>query len=719
MKKLFILICSVLSIFSLSAQIIPQPKVENYSSGEFTITNKSCLVYSNANIREAATYLLNYLPFKQMLCSPKTMDGDIVLDINRYIDEEGYKLTIDSKNIRITGGSYAGVFNGIQTLLQLLPAEVYSGNAKFPISVPCCTIEDSPKFAYRGFMLDVARTWIPVDKVKRYIDLMSYLKLNKLHLHLTDDEGWRVEIKSHPELAQIGGFRGGDSPVFPRYGKFDEKWGGYYTQQELKEIVTYAAQRNIEVIPEIDMPGHSKALGAIKGDILCNYTPDTSKTNGLEIRNVWCAAKESNYALIDDIIREMSEIFTSDFIHIGGDEVNMSQWAKCPDCQKLKADKSLENEKQIEDYFIARTTEILTKYGKKPAVWNEAIEGGLLPKSTRVHGWESIKKCLTATSKGYPTIIMPGHYFYFDMKQSASEAGHNWAAIFDAKKVLSFDFAKEGFTAEHLKNVAGIEASFFSEIYIAHNPDSSEYLDYMLFPRLTALSEVAWSHTRRSWDEFYNALKSAHYARMDAQGVTYRLETPTVTYANGALTASVKDGSTLYYTDLRTGKSARYTKSITTASPYNYEFYSKKGSGISKKTGSKEYYARLKPAVTVTTSIPCSAKTPLTNAAKYSNSIVRTTRAAKAGDWIEYRFTEPLTCREIEVQTGHIHLRRCHLLKGYVEVSYDGKNFTHTADLYEGGATIKPNSALRAIRIISTDRSDAEDQIVIQSLKIK
>ena len=206
---------------------------------------------------------------------------------------------------------------------------------------------------------------------------------------------------------------------------------------------------------------------------------------------------------------------------------------------------------------------------------------------------------------------------------------------------------------------------------------------------------------------------------MDAQGITYRLETPKVEYTNGTLTASAADGSTLYYTDLTSGKNYRYTKPIATKAPYNYEFYSKKGSGISKKTGSKEYYARLKPAVTITTSIPCNPKTPLTNATKYTNSIVRTSRAAKAGDWIEYRFTEPLTCREIEVQTGHIHLRRCHLLKGYIEVSYDGKNFTRIADLYEGGATIKPSPALRAIRIVATDRSDAEDQIVIQSLKIK
>ncbi|MBQ9138600.1 MAG: family 20 glycosylhydrolase [Alistipes sp.] len=718
MKKLFILLCALAGFSTLQAQVMPKPKAESYGGGEFTISEKSCLVY-DSSVRNVALYMLDYLPFKQILSSSKVMPGDVQLTVNRLLAEEEYRLTVNKQNIKIEGGSYAGVFNGVQTLLQLLPAKVYNKQSRFPLAVPCCKIDDSPKFSYRGFMLDVARTWIPADKVKRYIDLMSHLKLNKLHFHLTDDEGWRIEILSHPELAQVGGFRGGDSPVFPRYGKFYEKWGGYYTQQELREIVAYAAQRNIEVIPEVDMPGHSKALGAIRSDILCNYTPDKSKTNGLEIRNVWCAAKESNYALIDDIIREMSTIFTSDYIHIGGDEVNMSQWRKCPDCQRLKVEKGLENEKQIEDYFIARTTAILAKYGKKPAVWNEGIEGGLLPKTTRVHGWESIKKCLAATSKGYPTIIMPGHYFYFDMKQSSSEPGHNWAAIFDAKKVLSFDFAKEGFTAEHLKNVAGIEASFFSEIYIAHNPETSHYLDYMLFPRLIALSEVAWSHSRRSWEEFYSALKGKHYARMDAMGVTYRLETPKVTYANGTITATTADGSTLYYTDTRTGKTSRYNKPIATSAPYAYEFVSRKGSGESKKTGSKEYYARLKPAVTVTSSIPCSSKTPMTNAAKYTNSIVRTTRAAKAGDWIEYRFAEPVSCREIEAMTGHIHLRRCNLLKGCVEVSYDGVSFVPAAEFTVAGATIKPTAPVRAVRIVAKSNSDAEDQIVIQSLKIK
>lgn len=718
MRKIIITLAVSLYFVAASAQFIPQPLTVNHSEGEFTITDRSALVY-DSDVREAALYMLGYIPFKQILSSQKALKGDIQLSVNRLMESEQYRITITPDNITIIGGGYGGVFNGIQTLMQLLPPKVYQKSAKLPITLPCCTIEDNPQYSYRGFMLDVARTWISADRVKRYIDLMAHLKLNKLHFHLTDDEGWRIEIKSHPELAQIGGFRGGDSPVFPRYAKFDEKWGGYYTQQELKDIVAYASQRNIEVIPEIDMPGHSKALGAIYPHILCNYTPDHTITNGLEIRNVWCAAKESNYALIDDIIREVSQIFTSPYIHIGGDEVNMEQWKQCPDCQRLKAEKGLQNEKQIEDYFIARTTQILARYNRKPAVWNEAIEGGTLAKSTRVYGWASIRKCLNATAKGYPTIVMPGDYFYFDMKQSPSEAGHNWAAIFDAKKVLSFNLEAQGFTPTHLKSVAGIESSFFSEIYIAHNPESNHYLDYMLFPRLCAMAEVAWCAKPRSWEQFYTTLKQSHYARMDAMRVTYRLETPTVNYYNGTITASTTDGSTLYYTDTRTGRGGKYSKPIVTDAPYAYEFYSKRGCGQSKMTGTSHYFEQLKPTVTVTSSIPCAAKTPISNAAKYTNAIARTTRAGKAGDWVEYRFTEPLKCRQIEAQTGHIHLRRCHFLNGFVEVSHDGKQFTRVADLTDGGATIHPTAPIRALRIVATSRTDAENQVVFQSLKIK
>lgn len=709
----FILISQIVS----ATEIIPKPVTRNETEYSFVIDELTSLVYEYG-LCDAAAYLLEYVPLRRYSVIPDGTNA-VVLKTDGNMAAEEYALNVGTDGVTITGGSYGGVFNGMQTFLQMLPPKIYSKHCRLPLQIKCGDIADKPKFDYRGFSLDVARTWIPADKVKRYIDLLAYHKINKLHFHLTDDEGWRIELKSHPEFAKTGGFRGGDSPVHPRYDKFDEKWGGYYTQEELRSIVEYARVRNIEVIPEIDMPGHSKALGAIRHDILCGYTPDTSISNGLDIRNVWCAAKESNYALIDDIIREVSGIFTSEYIHIGGDEVNMEQWRKCPDCQRLKREKGLANEKQIEDYFIARVTEILARYGKKPAVWNEAIEGGKLPKTSRVHGWQSIRHCKQSTDKGYPTIVMPGEYFYFDMKQSDGEFGHNWAAIFDAKKVLSFDFDKYGFTDAQRKCVAGLEASFFSEIYIAHSPEKSDYLDYMLFPRLCSFSEVAWSDVKRDWDEFYKMLKDSHYDRMQAMGISFRLSTPKVEYADGIMSASVDDGSTLHYTDERTGKTFVYGKPFVCDAPTRIVFHSEYGTARSRDIGSKEYYAEQKPATTVTTSMPCSEKNPIANAAKYSNSIARTTRAAHRGDWIRYDFAEPVSCREIKAQTGHIHLYRCLFLDGHVEISYDGDKFVRAAELHNGGAVIRPEKPVKSVRIVADGNSDAEDNVVIQSLKIK
>lgn len=715
--KLKLLLAMLLASQALHAEtLIPQPAEQRYEHGKFVINSRTTLVYS-PELRDAAIYLLDYLPLKRL--SPNASSNNFLrLATDPSLAPEEYRLTVNSDGIVVQGGGYGGVFNGIQTLLQLLPDGIYAKNRRLPAEVVHCEISDKPRFDYRGLLLDVARTWIPAERLKRYIDLMAYHKINKLHLHLADDEGWRIEIKSHPELAQKGGFRGGDSPVHPRYAKFDEKWGGYYTRSQMRGIVAYAMARNIEIIPEIDMPGHSRALAAIHPEILCGYTPDTSATNGLDLRNVWCAARESNYELIDDIIRELSEIFPSKYIHIGGDEVDVSQWESCPDCRRLKREKGLQSGAQLENLFISRVSEILSRYGKRPAVWNEAVKGGLLRRSTRVYGWQSMKHCLEAADKGYPTIVMPGEYLYFDMKQSPSEAGHTWAAIFDAKKVLSLDLRKSGFDKRLMERVEGIEATFFSEIYIAHNPESNDYLDYMLFPRLCAASEVAWCGERkRGWDEFYEALKGSHYGRMNSMGIAFRLSTPKVTYADGTLSASVDDGSEIYVTDIRSGKSSRYIKPITTDEPENYIFASRYGKARSRDVAGRER-KRLKPEVSVTSSMPFSAKNPASNAESYSGRIARTVRAAHAGDWILYTFSEPVQCGTIEIGTGHLHLRRCLFLKGRMEISYDGKEFTESVPLHEGSARFAPKRPVRAVRIVAEGNSDAENNVVVQAPKI-
>lgn len=713
MKLKLLLAMLLTSQWLYAGTVIPQPEKQLYGHEKFVINSRTTLAYS-PELRDAAIYLLDYLPLKRL--SPNaSCDNLLRLETDPALAPEEYRLTVGRGGITVSGGGYGGVFNGIQTLLQLLPENIYAKNRRLPAEVPYCDISDKPSFGYRGFLLDVARTWIPADRLKRYIDLMAYHKLNRLHLHLADDEGWRIEIKSHPELAQMGGFRGGDSPVHPRYARFDEKWGGYYTRSQLREIVAYARMRNIEIIPEIDMPGHSRALAAIRPDILCGYSPDTTATNGLDLRNVWCVAKESNYGLIDDIIREISEIFPSKYIHIGGDEVDMSQWEPCPDCRQLKREKGLRSGAQLENLFISRVSGILSKYGKRPAVWNEAVKGGVLRKSTLVYGWQSMKHCLESAGMGYPTVVMPGEYLYFDMKQSPSEAGHNWAAIFDAKKVLSLDLRSSGFDDRRMESVEGIEATFFSEIYIAHNPESNDYLDYMLFPRLCAAAEVAWcGENKRGWDEFYDALKGSHYGRMNSMGIAFRLFTPKVSYSDGVLSASADDGAEIYATNLRTGKSLRYIKPITTDEPENYIFSSRYGKAHSRDVAGRERRL-LKPEVSVTSSMPFSAKNPASNAESYSGRIARTTRAAHAGDWILYTFAEPVKCASISLRTGHLHLRRCLFLKGRMEISYDGKVFAESIPLHDGGAVFEPERPVCAVRITAEGNSDAEDNVVIQS----
>lgn len=718
-RYILLRICLIVSgLVSVQAMygrdFIPSVEQCSYSDGCFRLTEETSLLFEES-LRDIAVYILDYVPFRSF--SQKGDESKVMLRVNPSLGEEAYTISVRQQSVTVSGGSYAGVFNGVMTLFQLLPPRVYSRNMTLPVSIPCCEISDHPRFGYRWLCLDVARTWISVDALKRYVDLLAYHKINKLHLHLSDDEGWRVEIKSHPEFAKVGGFRGGDSPVYPRYDKFDEKWGGFYTQDELRSIVGYAAKRNIEIIPEIDMPGHSKALGNVCPDILCPYTPDTSATNGLDIRNVWCASNESNYRIIEDVIREMSDIFPSRFFHIGGDEVVSSVWDKCPSCRRLKREKGYAETRQLQDYFMSRVIEILSRYGKVPSVWNDGIHGDGLPKSTIVCAWKSQDACMATAGLGFPTIVMTGSHFYLDMKQSEHEYGHNWASITDARKVYSFSFDK--YTEEQLRNVIGVGATFFSEIYIEHNPDSNAYLDYMLFPRLCSMSDVAWrtGSSGRAWDEFYKSLRSTHYERMSAMNIGFRLFPPRVRYENGCLTASVDDGSDLYYSD--GGEWRRYGTSVRTTTPERYLFQSRKGTGESFRVGSDEYYRLQRPATHITSSMEFASDRALERVEKYEGGIARTRRAAHKGDWIQYSFDNCVRAREMFVQTGHVHLRRCLFLSGHVEVSRDGVNFVSVGTLHNGGLDFVPQYEVKAVRVVCDSRSDAEDNVVVASITIK
>lgn len=711
MKRIITLLIMVLAHVALSAHepiIIPTPAKVDYYPGIYAIYPNSSIGTMDDELQPIIDYVC-----QEIGLSESYNNADINLFIDDSIDSDGYTLSVSVNGITIIGGDYGGVFNGIMTLMQLLPTEVYNGGLRGVANVPFCEISDTPRYKHRGFMLDVCRTWIDKEAVMDFIDLLAYHKINCLRLHLTDDEAWRLEIKSHPELAEIGGFRGGDSPIWPRYGKWNERWGGYYTQEDMREIIAYASLRNIEVVPEIDLPGHSLCMATIHPEILCDYTPNTSASFGYDTRSAFCASREENYKLLEDILGEVSELFPSEYIHIGGDEVEMSQWKRCPRCQALMRDNVMDNTSELQQYFMLRLTDILAKHGKKVAVWNEAIEGGRLADDTHVYGWEGIKECREA-ARNYQTVVILGQWFYFDMKQSEREPGHDWAAIFDWRKVYNFSVAAQGFTADEQANILGFEGSFFSEAYVSRNPENADYLHYQVFPRLVALSEIAWSNSdNRNEVQFYQKMIK-HYDRLDAMGVAYRLMPPKIEYKDGLLSASTDDGSKIYYSYENQNIEEVYSIAINTTHPHAYTFVTRRGKACSPEVGVPAHFKTITPVFNITSSMSDRERFSFDKAEGYGR-LARTTRAGDVGDWVMFTFDQPVECRRMKVATGNFQLPRFIFENGYVEISYDGVTFERVGDLNCGMYIIKhPVRPIKAVRITCTSRGNGAEWVSIQ-----
>lgn len=707
---LLIVAMAIASVVATSARgIIPQPRSIVMGEGIFTLSANAKIGCSNMELLPAARYLAEHLHI-----GVTYNGGAIRMLCDASLATEEYRLDISDAGIVITGGGYGGIFNGIQTLLQLLPSGVYGGGNVLPATLAHCTIEDSPRWGHRGFMLDVCRTWMDVETVKEYIDILAYHKINNLRLHLTDDEAWRIEIESHPELAREGGFRGGDAKIWPRYGKWNERWGGYYTKEDIADIVEYARVRNIVVIPEIDLPGHSLCIATLHPEILCRYTPNTASALGYDTRSAFCPANEANYELIEDILAEVCAMFPSPYIHVGGDEVDMSQWRRCPDCQALMSRNGMSSTTELQRYFMERIAAILEANGKLPAVWNEAIDGGTLTAQTRVYGWEGVKECREATAKGYGTIVMPGQYFYFDMKQTPREPGHDWAAIFDWTKVYGFTPQGVGFSATEEANIVGVEASFFSEAYASRNPENSDYLHYQTFPRVVALAEVAWTDSDlRDKEAFYDRMVE-HYARLDAMGVAYRLMPPKVVYRDGKLSVSVDDGSSIYYTCEDGAGEHLYTTPIRTSVPARYAFRSRRGEAMSPVAAVEAHFSTITPAFTITSSMSDREKFSFEKAEGYGR-LARTSRAADVGDWVMFTFDNAVVCRRMKVATGNFQLPRFTFENGYVEVSYDGITFERLGDMECGMYYIEaPTRAIKAVRMTATSRGNGAEWVSIQ-----
>lgn len=703
MKRFFLAVVALVAVtISASAvAIVPQPQSVVEHNNHFVVKSSTTIVCGAKQLAPIASYVQQYLKVDVATSAPKGNYISIALDKN--LAEEEYRLSVSNSRVEIVAGGYGGAFNGVQTLFQLLPSAVYTKNLSLPAQVEGCNVKDKPKFAYRGFMLDVARTFVTKENVLRYIDYIAYHKINKLHWHLTDNQGWRIEIKSHPRLAKVGGFRGGDSPLPATLGKWDEKYGGYYTQDEIREVVAYAKVRNIEVIPEIDLPGHSEALARVYPEVLCNYTnTDLDKNGNYDNRNVVCATKESNYKLLEEILSEVCTLFPSKHFHIGGDEVNMSQWKRCPDCSAWLKKNGYTDGYKLEDMFIGRIQAILAKYGKSPSVWNEAAFGGGLSKDAWVHGWKSPKVCKQVMAKGYPTIFMPQQFFYFDMRQSGREPGAVWGGNFDVRKVYSFDFVKEGFTPEEVATVKGFEAAAWSEAFLSQGGDKSiDFIEYQTFPRLCALAELGWGKNGSGeWNEFHKRLYTRHYDRMADMGINFRVTPPSVNYVDGVLSLLKIDNAKIYYREDGSKRVCQYDGDIKTTTPGKFVFWSEYRGQKSPEVAHSSRYKTIKPTFTLTSSMPAHPKYGFDRVTSYKSE-ARTARTCRKGDWFLYEFEQPVECRAIEFYAGYFAMPSRCFTSGYIEVSEDGKHFKRVADFKDGRVLLENPRPIKAARLVS------------------
>lgn len=510
-------------------QIIPKPKELTITKGRFLLSSNTIIINS-ANLNQEAKYLADMLNsisgIKITLKSSGSKNTNIKLKIDNSIkNNEGYKLSIKYNAIVISGKTNIGVFYGIQTLRQLLPAEIENiGNEISELTIPAVKIIDSPRYKYRGMHLDVGRHFFSVAFIKKYLDLIAMHKMNSFHWHLTEDQGWRIEIKKYPKLTEIGGFRKGTAIGLAGtknapYIYDDVPYGGFYTQEEIKDIVAYAKARHITVIPEIELPGHSSAA-------LAAY-PQFGNTKGpYEVAKRWgifnetFAPTEETFSFLEDILREVMELFPSKFIHIGGDEVLKKEWKESSYAQKVIKREKLKNENELQSYFIRRIEKFLNANNRKIIGWDEILEGGIAPNAT-VMSWRGVEGVIAAAKQHHTVIMTPGTHCYFDYYQVGKE-GQKKEALTGSKryttveKVYSYEPTPSELSAEERKYILGAQGNVWTEYMPTWN-----LVEYNVLPRMTALSEVVWSTKKnRNWEDFHKRLKHI-VKRYDALGYNY------------------------------------------------------------------------------------------------------------------------------------------------------------------------------------------------------
>lgn len=493
--------------------IIPRPQqVKVSNDAPFTLSAKTVISLgtNSQDMKRNANMLASYIEQATGIRPTvgKSKNGTaIVLTIDKTIaNAEGYKLDADAKQIRIAGASAAGVFYGIQTLRKSLP--LVNGKAS-KVSIPAVHIADAPRFAYRGTHLDVSRHFVTVDSVRQFIDMLALHNINRFHWHLTDDQGWRIEIKKYPLLTQIGSKRA-QTVIGHNSGKYDGKpYSGFYTQKQIRDIVKYAADRYITIVPEIDLPGHMQAALAAYPDMGCTGGPYEVWQKWGVSDNVLCAGNDKTLTFIDNVLKEITQLFPSKYIHVGGDECPKTQWQKCPKCQarikalNLEAKDGHSAEERLQSYIITHASNYLKSLGRNTIGWDEILEGGLAEGAT-VMSWRGESGGIAAAKQHHDVVMTPNNYLYFDYYQSLDKANEPLAigGYLPLETVYSYEPMPKELTADEARHIIGVQANIWTEYM-----PTFKQMQYMALPRLAALSEVQWSQPAlKDYNSFTNRL---------------------------------------------------------------------------------------------------------------------------------------------------------------------------------------------------------------------
>lgn len=484
--------------------VVPLPNAIQTMKGEpFTLTKDTRIVYAEGNVdmERNAHFLAEYISEvtgMKVAVATKAGKNDIRLALDKKIvGDEAYTLSVTKKGVQILGKTASGVFYGIQTLRKSLPV------AKTDVvELPAVKIADSPRFGYRGMMLDCSRHFFPVNYVKKFIDILALHNMNVMHWHLSDDQGWRIEIKKYPRLTTVGSKRSGTIVAHNSMADDSTEYGGFYTQEEARQIVEYARQRHITIIPEIDMPGHMKAALAAYPELGCTGGPyEVGHRWGVYL-DVLCLGNEKVYQFCEDIIAELKDIFPSEYIHIGGDETPTKRWEACPKCQKVAKEYGL-TPKNMQGYFTNRIEKFANSIGRRIIGWDEILEGDINQSAT-IMSWRGTENGERASEMGHDVIMSPTSYCYFDFQQTDKNVEyepslcHNLVTV---EKVYSFEPCPDNLSDAAKKHMLGVQANVWTE-YIKY----PSVLEYYILPRMAALAEVQWSTGKKDFETFKKRL---------------------------------------------------------------------------------------------------------------------------------------------------------------------------------------------------------------------